>query len=33
MTVLVLDAIGCLLAAGIVRVAQVWFDESWREQW
>lgn len=30
---LVLDAVWCLLAAGIVRVAQAWFDESWREQW
>lgn len=33
MTGLVLDAIGCLIAASIVRVAQVWLDESWREQW
>lgn len=33
MTGLLLDAIGCLIAAGVVRFAQVWCDESWREQW
>jgi len=28
---LTLDAVGCLIAAGGVRFAQIWFDDSWRE--
>ncbi|UWD83628.1 hypothetical protein NY057_05125 [Curtobacterium flaccumfaciens] len=34
---LTLDAVGCLIAAGGVRFAQVWFDDAaqaaWRNRW
>jgi hypothetical protein len=29
---LVFDAVGCLLAAAVVRVGQVWTDDTWREE-
>ncbi|WP_258369908.1 hypothetical protein [Curtobacterium sp. MCPF17_003] len=32
-----LDAVGCIIAAGGVRFAQVWFDDAsqtaWRNRW
>jgi len=29
---LFLDVVGCLVAAGALRVAQVWTDDTWREE-